>query len=160
MVLLALALRADIGLRDTTKTDPLRWHTDYDAAKATASKSGAPLLLYFRQAGCAPCLKLEREVLAAYAVATLIDERFVPVKVDLTASEPAYALGEACHVQGTPTLIVMDAAGRESGCIRGYRSAEEIGAFLRPLATPDRTRRVTGQDRWASDAADVGRKGG
>ena len=80
------------------------WRHDLEAAKAEAAQSGRLVLVHFWTPTCGPCRRLETSVFNQPTVATSIEERFVPVK--LNADEfPAVAQGYG--ITRVPTDVVI-----------------------------------------------------
>ena len=78
-----------------------------------AGTLGKPLVLDFYADWCAACHELDEKTWPDPRVRQAL-ERFVPVKLDLTARrEENELLRKKYRVIGMPTVIVMDAAGKE-----------------------------------------------
>ena len=98
------------------------WHDDFEAAKAEAKKRDVPILVNFSGSDwCGWCKKLDREVLAKsefkdYAKKSIV--LFVadfPSKKKLAKKtvEQNKALQKEYEVQGFPTVLLLDAEGKE-----------------------------------------------
>ncbi len=60
----------------------VRWQRDYEAALASAKKSGKPVFLLFQEVpGCAGCKQFGRDVLSDPAVVKSIEENFIPLLI-------------------------------------------------------------------------------
>ena len=89
------------------------WTGDERAALALARAQGRPVILDFWADWCTACKELDR---TAWADPRVREEaaRFVAVKVDGTDDTPAFqALTEKYGVVGMPTVVFLDARGRE-----------------------------------------------
>ncbi len=114
-------------------TDRIRWVS----AASSELGTGKPIFYYFTAAWCGPCRQLSEEVFSDPEMASWIEERLVPVRVDeeeLASGEPA-DLAFRFGIQAYPTLVVTDAAGRMLGMQRGYASKggqgkHEVKLFL------------------------------
>jgi len=101
------------------------WTQDFDAAKATAAKDKKDLLIDFTGSDwCGWCIKLNDEVFSKDAFKTAAPKDFVLVELDFprkpenTAKQTPEtkarneALSEQFGIQGFPTIVLADAAGR------------------------------------------------
>lgn len=85
-------------------------------------------LLVFVNGGCPYCRRFHAEVATLYQK-TRIGKRLPLSEVDLELpDEPFERLAKS--VRFVPTFVVLDAAGREQGRFRGYRSEESFWAEL------------------------------
>jgi thioredoxin 1 len=99
-------------------------------AQSAASTSGKPVLVLATADWCAPCQRLKKSTLTDAGVAERIEEKTVPVYLDVTDGVPADAAG--LGVQGIPALIVLK-DGREVSRVVGYRDATELARWLDSL---------------------------
>lgn len=119
--------------------------TAFEDVLARAKRTGRLALLEFRSSSCRWCERLEREVLLQPPVAAALSG-FVCARYDATLGE-GLALAERYAVRGLPTMVVVDAEGRELERIEGFRTAQTLPLELRrirSLADPGRRLR-----RWA-----------
>ncbi len=115
----------------------LAWRADYDAARKEASEKGRPIFLQIYSQGCIHCQRLEAGPLRDPAVVRLLNERYVPLRVDAAQSPK---LAEALHVQMYPTMVIASTDGKIVSFLEGYREADVLADHLqRALAvqTPD-----------------------
>lgn len=111
-----------------------------DEAFARAADSGKPVLLDFSAVWCPPCNQLALEVLHADPPADELAGFEVAV---LDADHPGtFALKDRYDVGGYPTVVVVDATGREATRMVGYPGRREFLDWL--AAAPG-----------SSDAADL-----
>ena len=101
---------------------------------ATSVGAGKATVIDFSADWCLPCLELERKTFADSRVRAAFGDRTL-LKADLTkiGSPEAVALSEKYGVLGVPTIIFLDASGKERTDLRlvGYENAEK---FLERLA--------------------------
>ncbi len=105
----------------------MSWHDWNDAAFEHARERGCPILLFLRASWCRWCRELEEQVLADPQVAALVDERFVPIRVDKDRRpdiDSRYRRG------GWPTLAILDTEG-EVLASWNYLEATELAKRLR-----------------------------
>ncbi len=98
------------------------WTHDFAAAKATASKDKKDLLMDFTGSDwCGWCIRLNEEVFSKDAFKNVVPNDFVLVELDYPKDETKVTpeikaqnekLSEQFAVQGFPTIILADAAGR------------------------------------------------
>ena len=100
---------------------PEGWTDDFTAAKADAAASGKDLLMDFTGSDwCGWCIRLREEVFDTEAFKAAAPDNFVFVELDFPNSVPQTdkvkaqnaALSQKFGVQGYPTIILADAAGR------------------------------------------------
>jgi thiol:disulfide interchange protein DsbD len=89
------------------------WLHSYEEAIALARAERRPVIVDFWAEWCVACKELDRIAWADPAVRAEAS-RFVAVKVDGTDGGPAFdAVSEAYQIAGMPTVIFLDARGRE-----------------------------------------------
>jgi len=124
------------------EADP--WLTDFEAAKARAKAEKKRLLLDFTGSDwCPPCKALHNGVFVKPEFLDYAKDNLVLVMIDFPESKPQsetqkrlnQELSELFKVEGFPTVIVLDADGRELKREVGYsgESAAEYVAKLRAL---------------------------
>jgi len=104
------------------------WVYDVDAALARARAEGKPVLIDGYADWCVVCKDLDRETYSHPAVRARL-ERFIAVKLDLTASTPAtQEIARRYHIVGLPTAIIIDSRGQELRDLRilGYVSPKDL----------------------------------
>lgn len=100
---------------------------------AAATAAGRPVVIDFVADWCIPCHEMEATTWADDAVLAEA-ARFAMLKADITQeSEANSALTERYAVQGVPTVIFLDAAGREVGRKVGYVGPQEMLAAMRSV---------------------------
>lgn len=116
--------------RPKPRTDtPVVWGNDLNAALAKAKSAGRPVLIDFEATWCGPCHTMDQWVWNDVAVAGLINAGFIGIKVDADLQK---ALVTRLKITGYPTMMVMDADGKELRRVDGYKSSKEIVDFLKP----------------------------
>lgn len=134
--------------------DWLPWSAD---AFARASREGKPVLLSITAAWCRACHEMDRTTYADPAVAALIHDQFVPVRVD-TDQRPD--INERYNLGGWPTTAFLTADG---ALITGgtFVPADRMtGVLTRVVAALERTREIavepldTGTDLPAAEPPD------
>ena len=104
---------------------------------AKAKAAGKPVFVDFTTDWCGWCRKLEKDTYSQKAVGDAM-KAFVNVMVDAEKGEGP-SIAKRFHVNGFPTLVVVDATGAEVDRIVGYRKPEpfleEIARILRGEGT-------------------------
>ncbi len=107
VVLLALAIGA-LAMRNRVSHSS----QSFEATLATARTAGVTLVLEFSMTGCGACRAFERMTLAKPIVQDALKQvQFVEYNVSESAA--AHALAERFNVRVYPTVIAVDAEGRE-----------------------------------------------
>jgi thioredoxin-related protein len=110
-------------------TSELSWGTDLPAALNQARSGNKMVLVDFTGSDwCGWCIKFDHDVLSTPAFATYAKSKLVLVKVDFPRRQPqSNALIQAnrelknkYQVSGYPTLVVLNASGKEIGRQPGY----------------------------------------
>ena len=116
---------------------PVEWRTDYDAARKEAIDKDRPVFVEFQTDECFHCRRLETGPFRDPAVAGLLNDRFVPLKVDGSKSPK---LAQALRIQAYPTMIVAAPDGKIIAFLEGYHDAKPLTEHLQrslALNTPD-----------------------
>ena len=103
----------------------------YETAKVT--RAGRPAVVDFSASWCIPCIELDKKTFSDPRVKAALERRAL-FKADMTkaGSPETMALAQKFGILGVPTVIFLDAAGRERTDLRlvGF---EEADAFLKRL---------------------------
>lgn len=124
--------------------DGIAWADSLKDARARSYATGKPILVVFGAEWCGYCRKMEKTTLSQPQMAALINERFVPVHIDLTdqkSQTPAKRVASILKVKTLPTSVVLTAEADLLGRITGFQSparlyekltaAEKAGAEIR-----------------------------
>jgi thioredoxin-related protein len=129
----ALALASLPFAGGAASADDVKWRTDYAAARKEAAETGRPLLLDFGTEACFWCKKLDATTFRDPKVVKLLNEQFVPVKID--ASRHPQLTG-ALKIDGFPTLILAAADGKVLGRHAGYADVSQLTGLLGKAPAP------------------------
>lgn len=114
-----------VGSARPAAAQAVNWRDDYKKAREEAVQTGRPLLVDFGTQNCYWCKHLDEKTFRDPAVVTLLNERFIPLKID---GERSPALAAALRVQKYPTLVIAAPAG----AVLSYQEG-----FLEPAALTD-----------------------
>jgi len=113
-------------------TVEVNWEKEMPAALERARTEGKPVLVNFYADWCVWCKRLDSTTLHDAKVATMLRDRVVPVRLDVEGN--GRRLSNEYRVDGLPTVLVLDADGREIGRIPGYMPPagflERVEGFL------------------------------
>jgi thioredoxin-related protein len=120
-------LLAGLAFVSPADAQEVQWRNDYNAARKEADDKSRPLMLDFGTKNCFWCKKLDANTFHDPGVATLLNERFVPVKID---AEVESALAGSLHITSYPTLVMASPDGKILGVVVGFKEAPEFTEAL------------------------------
>lgn len=103
--------------------------TDFAAALKTAAEEKKPILLEFTGSDwCPPCMMMKKQVLSQDAFKSFADNKLIFVELDFPRAKEQSPelvkqnneLQEKFKVEGYPTFILLDSAGKELGRTVGF----------------------------------------
>lgn len=127
LIKLTLALIASVSVM-SARAEGLEWLTDLSKAQAQAKAEKKMVMLDFTGSDwCGWCIKLDKEVFSKAEFAEFAKKNLVLVQVDFPRKKEQsaeqrkanQALQNKYHIEGYPTLIVLDAEGKQVGKL-GY----------------------------------------
>jgi thioredoxin-related protein len=112
----------------------VQWRSDYNTACKEAKEKGLPLVLDIGTPTCTYCRLLDQTTFRDPAVVKLLNEQFVPLK--LNAEGEGQPLAQILRVTSYPTVFLADSHGKVLGMMEGYKEAAPFLEVLqRALAT-------------------------
>ncbi len=105
----------------------------FTSAVEQAKVRNLPILLDFGAVWCPPCQLMDAEVFRATPRASVVDA-FVMARMDVD-DPSSWDLKDQYAVGGYPTLVAIDATGRELGRQVGYRGPDDTITWLDAVAT-------------------------
>jgi thioredoxin-like negative regulator of GroEL len=127
-----------LGLPGVAWAQEIRWHNDYNKARAVALEKGRPLLIDIGTENCFWCKQLDSRTFRDSAIIGLVNDRFIPLKVNATQSP---FLAQALRIQSYPTLVFASPDGKIQGFQEGFIEAgplkERLLRLLAAVGTPD-----------------------
>ena len=139
---LAIGLLTCWALLQARAAEELQWLTDLPKAQAQAKKENKLVMLDFTGSDwCGWCIKLNKEVFSTPDFAKYAKDNLVLVEVDFpdrkeqtaaqkTANE---ALKKKYKIRGYPTIIVLNAEGKQVGELHYMNSPKPFIAELEKL---------------------------
>ncbi len=125
--LLSLTLILGFGMplsaQPVQEPNKVQWAASFKAALEQAKAKNRPVFVDVYADWCGWCKRLDLEVFARDPVAQVLNNKFVPVKVD-GDQEPEFLQHYA--IEGLPSMLVLEADGSEVGRIAGYKTAEAL----------------------------------
>ncbi|MDP6612509.1 MAG: thioredoxin family protein [Candidatus Hydrothermarchaeota archaeon] len=105
------------------------WAMSYDEGLRIAERENKPVLVYFWAVWCGFCKKMDEEVLPASEVSRAIEEKFVPVNLDVDLKDNSKLIAKY-RVVGTPTFVIATGQEEILDWVVGYRDKKEFIDFL------------------------------
>ena len=105
----------------------VKWRHDLPAAREEAKQVGRPILFDFGYEGCVWCKKLDATTFRDPAVVKLLNEQFVPVKID---AQRDAELTKQHHVEEFPTLLAIAPDGKVLARQDDYADVPRMKQFL------------------------------
>ena len=87
----------------------VKWRHDYNAARREAEQKNLPLVVDIGTENCYWCNKLEAITFHDPAVAEVMNNRYIPLKVDAQRNP---ALTDALRIQAYPTVVLAASDGK------------------------------------------------
>ncbi len=113
--------------------EKLRFEPFNPARLASATEARKPVLIDFSADWCIPCREMDHSTFVDPSVVTEA-KRFVRMKANLTAQDKATeALTSKFEIQGVPTTMLIDSAGKVAQRKVGYIGPRELLAELRQV---------------------------
>lgn len=119
--------KAPASLAQEASPTEVKWRHDYNSARKEALEKSLPLVLDFGTQACFWCRKLDETTFREPRVVGLMNERFIPLKID---AEKEAGLTQALDISSFPTLILAAPDGKILGKIEGYKDAGQFQEIL------------------------------
>ena len=116
--------------RGQAASEPASWHS-LEKALLIAERDQRPVFLYVHAPWCAPCRRLERDVLPLLRM-----DEVIKAAVDLSARpDPGYQDAAFDRIRNAgldipPTFALIEPNGEVKASITGFREAHELALFL------------------------------
>jgi len=113
------------------RADSVKWRSNVDAAKIEAIQTNKLVLLHFWSPTCAPCKLLDSEVFSQPQIGQLLEQYFVPVKINADISP---ALSASLSIDRVPTDVVLSPQGNVVAKLSCPATASDYSTQLLNLA--------------------------
>ncbi|MFN3194209.1 MAG: thioredoxin family protein [Aureliella sp.] len=107
----------------------IAWAADYEAAQVQAKQTDKPMILYFTGEWCVPCRIMKRQVWADPQVMAKVNDRFIPVAIDVGDPKNSAVL-DRYNVEGSPVTIITDPLGNAETWRAGGTGKSDFLEFL------------------------------
>ncbi|MEW6076986.1 MAG: DUF255 domain-containing protein [Thermodesulfobacteriota bacterium] len=104
----------------------IAWH-DYEEGLSLAKSSGKKLYLHFYTTRCHYCKVMQSETFTDNQVIAMLNENFIPIKVDLGARP---SLGSVYPSPGVPMSWFLESNGDKIGSRAGYLPPDQFMEML------------------------------
>jgi thioredoxin-related protein len=116
----------------------VEWRPDYAAARREAAAKNRPLMIDFGTEHCFFCKKLDSVVFHEPAIVSLLNERFVSLRVD---AEREVRLAQDLNIQNYPTVVLATAEGRildvQVGFLEAAPFQDKLQRVLLTVSAPE-----------------------
>ncbi len=136
----------------TVQAQDIRWRPDFAAARKEATATGKPMFLDFGTENCTWCRKLDASTLRDRAIVELLNEKFIPVKVD---GEREERLTQSVGVQAFPTLVLVSAEGKIIARHEGFAEVSKLMSLLKQAPAREAPKPVAAPILARSPAAEL-----
>lgn len=110
----------------------IHWRTDYGTALREAQEKNLPLVIDFGTTNCYWCKKLDESTFRDPRIISVMNDRFVPLKVD---GEKELQLVQLLRIVSYPTVVVAAPDKRILGTLEGFQEAEKLHDSLQRALT-------------------------
>lgn len=121
----------------------------YHLGLAEAKSQHKHALIDFYATWCTYCKKMEREVFTDPRVRQVLNQYFVPIRLTEKSQSKVLYQGrwtteakvlDAYDIEGFPSLLFLDSAGKRIHLLPGYLEADDMYAMLSFIGTDSYTR--------------------
>jgi len=122
LVLAGSGCRPSSPAAATPAAGAISWHRSLPEALQAAQTERKPLLVDFFATWCGPCRMMDEETWSRPEVAAAA-QAFIPVRLDVDENQQ---VARQYDITGVPTVIFLDATGKELDRQVGFATAEEM----------------------------------
>jgi thioredoxin-like negative regulator of GroEL len=130
----------------------IQWRTDYASSLKEAQDRDLPLMVEFGTGNCYWCKKLDETTFRDPALVKMLNERFIPVKID---GDKEAATVQKLRITSYPTLVLAAPDKRILHTLEGYQETDKLNDKLQwalsQLAPPEwMSRDLHNATKWAA----------
>lgn len=114
----------------SANADQVNWTSDVEGALRTANQSGQLVLMKFTADWCGYCKKMERETFTRPAVASIVNQKFVPVLVDADRHKQ---LVRHLKIDSLPFTLVVSPQMVILSRVKGYQTESKLMPILQQV---------------------------
>lgn len=111
------------AVTSSVSADQVNWTADVEGALKTANQTGQLVLMKFTADWCGYCKKMERETFTRPAVASVVNQQFVPVLVD---ADKHKQLVKHLKIRSLPSILVVSPQMVILKRIEGYQTESKL----------------------------------
>jgi thioredoxin-like negative regulator of GroEL len=141
-----------------SRAEEVQWRSNYNAVRREAQEKDRPIVIDFGTQDCYWCKRLDATTFRDPAVVQLMNERFVPLKVD---AEKEAALAQILRIQSYPTIVIAAPDGKildtQEGYLEAGRFQERLQRTLAAVSSPEWMTRDYQEAAKAVSASDYAR---
>ena len=125
-----LTLACLLGCFSATQAQEVRWRTEYAAALKESETTNRPLFVDFYTPACVWCQRLDATTFRDPAVVSMLNEKFVPLKID---GNQTLWLVHALGIQRYPSTVIAGPDGTIHANRSGYMDGTQLAGDLRRM---------------------------
>ena len=137
-LLLAIFMPPSVGLSQQS----VRWEPTLESAQRVAGQSNRLVLIEFWAPWCSVCKRMEAEVLSQPSVASVLNSKYVSVKIN---ADNFPATARRYGITALPTTVITTPDGQQVDAIRGRLDTADFIAHINRVAA-DAERRFAAQN--------------
>jgi thioredoxin-like negative regulator of GroEL len=123
LLLTGFAAASPVASAQEAAAAEIRWRADYATALKEAQEKNLPLVIDFGTPNCYWCKKLDETTFRDPKVIALMNERYIPLKVD---GEKELNLVQVLRIMSYPTLVLAAPDKRILGTLEGFQDADRL----------------------------------